>query len=81
MKQIMIRLQDPADTQHVVEVDPLTPVRVVDLGAYLEHGIVVHLTAEVPAGAVAPYHMVQVDTGFEESPSVLRIVPDPHTIN
>jgi hypothetical protein len=81
MKNPMIRLQDPKDPQLVIEVNADTMARVVDQPCYLEHGVVVHLTPEVPVGHVRPYLAVEIDTGFDDVPSVLNVMPHPYTIN
>jgi hypothetical protein len=81
MRNPMIRLQDPKDPQLVIEVAPDTMARVVDQDTYLEHGVVVHLTPEVPVSRVRHYLAVEIDTGFEDVSRVLNVMPDPYTVN
>lgn len=81
MKNLMIRLQDPKDPQLVIEVDPATMVRVVDQASYLEHGVVVHITPELPVGQLRPHWAVEIDTGFDDAPNILTVMPHPHAVN
>lgn len=81
MKNPMIRLQDPNDRQTVIEVPPDTMARVVDQDSYLAHGVVIHLTPEVPVRCLPHYLAVDVDTGFDDLTRIWNVLPDPTTIN
>lgn len=81
MKNPTIRLQDPKEPRLVIEVPYGTMARVVDKDTYLDHGVVVHLTHEVPVQHVRYYLSVEINTGRKDVSRVLNVMPDPHSVN
>lgn len=80
MKNPMTCLQDPDDPTVVIAIDANTTAFIVDHDAYIAHRVVVPVAA-LPLCAIRRHALVAVDTGFEDVPSVMRVVSDPAALN